>query len=126
MPGVERSDKKIKINGQTAVVKYLEGNSTKVEYPLLRSKLIPRGELQDFGDFLRRRGLRIAFTTGVYDMIHIGHARYLQLARSLGDILVVGLNTDDSVRRLKGENRPVLSEMQRAEMLSFLGFVDYV
>ncbi len=92
----------------------------------LRSKIVPRGELLGLGNFLRKRGYEVVFTTGVYDMIHIGHVRYLELARSLGDVLVVGLNTDKSVKRLKGPSRPILTEMQRAEMLSFLGSVDYI
>lgn len=69
---------------------------------------------------------KIVFTNGCFDILHIGHIRYLQEAAKLGDILIVGLNSDESVRRLKGPERPINSENDRAEMLASLGFVDYV
>lgn len=69
---------------------------------------------------------KIVFTNGCFDILHVGHKRYLQQAASLGDILVVGVNSDDSVRRLKGPSRPVNNEQDRAEILSALGFIDYV
>ena len=69
---------------------------------------------------------KIVFTNGCFDILHVGHKRYLQNAATLGDILVVGVNSDASVRRLKGPSRPVNNERDRAEMLSALGFVDYV
>lgn len=69
---------------------------------------------------------KIVFTNGCFDILHVGHKRYLQQAASLGDILVVGVNSDESVRRLKGPNRPVNSEHDRAEILCALGFIDYV
>ena len=69
---------------------------------------------------------RIVFTNGCFDILHVGHKRYLQQAATLGDILIVGLNSDASVRRLKGPTRPVNNEQDRAEMLSALGFIDYV
>ena len=69
---------------------------------------------------------KIVFTNGCFDILHVGHKRYLQQAATLGDMLVVGVNSDDSVRRLKGPDRPVNSEQDRAEMLSALGFIDYV
>ena len=69
---------------------------------------------------------KIVFTNGCFDILHVGHKRYLQQAATLGDILVVGVNSDDSVRRLKGPERPVNSEQDRAEILSALGFIDYV
>lgn|SRR3989344_721591 len=116
----------ITINGLETHIRFLEGSSNKEIHPLLRAKLVPREELSTLGDFLNNRGLKKVFTTGVYDMIHIGHARYLHLAKSLGDVLIVGLNTDDSVRRIKGPNRPILEERKRAEMLSFITFVDYI
>ena len=72
------------------------------------------------------RDQRIVFTNGCFDVLHIGHIRYLQEAAKLGDLLVVGLNSDDSVRRLKGPERPINNESERAEMLAALGFVDYV
>ena len=69
---------------------------------------------------------KIVFTNGCFDILHVGHKRYLQQAATLGDILVVGVNSDASVRRLKGPTRPVNNEQDRAEMLSALGFIDYV
>lgn len=69
---------------------------------------------------------KIVFTNGCFDILHVGHIRYLQEAAKLGDLLIVGLNSDDSVRRLKGSDRPINSELERAEMLVSLGFVDYV
>lgn len=69
---------------------------------------------------------KIVFTNGCFDIMHIGHIRYLQEAAKLGDILIVGLNSDASVKRLKGPQRPINSEMERAEMMCALGFVDYV
>lgn len=69
---------------------------------------------------------RIVFTNGCFDILHIGHIRYLQEAAKLGDVLIIGLNSDESVRRLKGSDRPINNENDRAEMLSSLGFVDYV
>jgi rfaE bifunctional protein nucleotidyltransferase chain/domain len=66
------------------------------------------------------------FTNGVFDLMHIGHLRYLQAARALGDRLVVGLNSDASVKRLKGDTRPILPEAERAELMAGLGCVDFV
>jgi len=75
---------------------------------------------------LRKAGLRVVFTNGCFDILHVGHVRYLTAARSKGDILVVGLNSDQSVRKIKGEKRPVVPENQRAEVLAGLRCVDYV
>lgn len=74
----------------------------------------------------REGGLRIVFTNGCFDLLHAGHVRYLNQARSLGDILVVGLNSDASVRRLKGPGRPVTPEAERGEILAALSAVDAV
>ena len=75
---------------------------------------------------LRRSGKKIVFTNGCFDLIHVGHVRYLARARSLGSILVVGLNRDRAVRLLKGPGRPINSEKDRAEVLGALTAVDYV
>ncbi len=75
---------------------------------------------------LRRAGKRIVFTNGCFDILHAGHARYLRLAARLGDVLVVGVNSDNSVRRLKGPGRPVQGEADRAYMLASLSCVSYV
>jgi len=69
---------------------------------------------------------KIVFTNGCFDILHIGHARYLQQAATLGDILVVGVNSDSSVKKLKGENRPIVPEGERAELISMLKPVSYV
>ena len=75
---------------------------------------------------LKQEGRRIVFTNGCFDIIHIGHIRYLRSARQYGDILIVGLNSDESVRKIKGDNRPIVPQTERAEVLSSLRFVDYV
>jgi rfaE bifunctional protein nucleotidyltransferase chain/domain len=75
---------------------------------------------------LRAAGRRIVFTNGCFDLLHPGHVRYLTAARALGDVLVVGLNDDASVRRLKGTGRPVLDAAERAEVLAALAAVDHV
>jgi D-beta-D-heptose 7-phosphate kinase/D-beta-D-heptose 1-phosphate adenosyltransferase len=74
----------------------------------------------------KRNGRRIVFTNGCFDLLHPGHIRSLELARKLGDVLIVGLNSDASVRQLKGEGRPVVPERERAEILAALESVDAV
>ncbi|MBI1910517.1 MAG: D-glycero-beta-D-manno-heptose 1-phosphate adenylyltransferase [Deltaproteobacteria bacterium] len=83
-------------------------------------KLIP--EL----DKLRRKRKKIVFTNGCFDIIHAGHVRYLRKAKSHGDILVVGLNSDSSIRAIKGEKRPIVPQNERAEVMEALEFVDYI
>jgi len=75
---------------------------------------------------LRREGRRVVFTNGCFDLIHPGHVKYLQEARRLGDALIVALNSDRSVRELKGEKRPILNQNERAEVMAALNCVDYV
>lgn len=75
---------------------------------------------------LRRQRKRVVFTNGTFDIIHRGHVEYLQAAKKLGDILIVGLNTDASIRRIKGTGRPVNTNTDRATVLAALGCVDYV
>jgi D-beta-D-heptose 7-phosphate kinase/D-beta-D-heptose 1-phosphate adenosyltransferase len=74
----------------------------------------------------KARGKRIVFTNGCFDLLHVGHVKYLQKARNLGDILVLGLNSDASVRRLKGAKRPLLDQDERAQLLAALDCIDYV
>lgn len=74
----------------------------------------------------RKAGRRIVFTNGCFDILHVGHARYLEHAKKCGDILVVGVNSDDSVRRLKGSSRPILTANDRAELVDCIRYVDYV
>ena len=88
--------------------------------------LIDRENAARFCEELRRQGNKIVFTNGCFDIIHAGHVRYLTAAKNFGDILIVGLNTDDSVRRLKGNSRPINNQNDRAEVLLGLKAVDYV
>ena len=83
-------------------------------------------QLSSIVNSLKQAGKRIVFTNGCFDIIHVGHVRYLKEARSLGDVLVVGLNSDESVRAIKGMNRPIVPQGERAEVLSSLRDVDYV
>lgn len=116
----------VNVNGRSVKVTRIEGFDESEMARSLKMKLIPQEELGALGDFLRRRGYKIAFTTGVWDLKHIGHERYAELARSLGDVLVVGINTDGSVKRLKGQYRPILDDMKRAESMSYLDCVNYM
>ena len=75
---------------------------------------------------LRAAGRRLVFTNGVFDLLHVGHVRYLAEARGLGDALLVAINSDQTVRELKGANRPIFNQTERAEILAALRFVDYV
>ncbi len=92
----------------------------------MREKIKGREELERILDDLKAKGRRIVFTNGCFDLLHVGHIRYLEKAKTLGDIMVVGVNSDRSVRHLKGPDRPILSERERAEILSGLSCVDYV
>ena len=83
-------------------------------------------EVASFVNRLRAEGKTIVFTNGVFDLLHPGHVRYLQHARRLGDALIVGINTDRSVREIKGPERPVNPELERAEILASLACVDAV
>ena len=89
-------------------------------------KIKSPNQLKKILGVLKRQGKKIVFTNGCFDIVHVGHIRYLSQARKLGDILVVGLNTDRSVRTIKGEKRPLVCENERAEVLSALKVVDYV
>lgn len=89
-------------------------------------KVLDLQELIATREALRREGRTVVFTNGCFDLIHLGHVRYLTQARSLGDALVVALNSDRSVRALKGEGRPILNEQERAEVIAALQAVDYV
>jgi D-beta-D-heptose 7-phosphate kinase/D-beta-D-heptose 1-phosphate adenosyltransferase len=79
-----------------------------------------------FADAQRAGGRRVVFTNGVFDLLHPGHVRYLKAARELGDVLVVGVNSDRSVRSNKGPDRPIMPELERAEILAALAVVDAV
>jgi rfaE bifunctional protein nucleotidyltransferase chain/domain len=88
--------------------------------------LIPADTLEVFGEALREAGQQVVFTNGCFDILHAGHVRYLREARAQGDCLVLGLNSDASVRGLKGPTRPINSELDRAEVVGALKAVDYV
>ena len=89
-------------------------------------KILMREEIALEISRLKEAGKRIVFTNGCFDILHAGHVRYLTAARAEGDILLVGLNSDESVKSIKGGKRPVVPQMQRAEVLSGLSCVDYV
>lgn len=91
-----------------------------------RNKLVSLQKLKKHIGIARKKGKTIAFTNGCFDIIHAGHVRYLNKAKSLGDILVIGLNSDSSVKKIKGEKRPIVPQRERAEVLSGLEAVDYV
>ncbi len=89
-------------------------------------KLLNRIAMASQAAALKAAGKKLVFTNGVFDILHVGHLRYLAQARGLGDALVIGLNSDASVKRLKGDKRPLLPEAERAELLAGLACVDYV
>jgi len=93
--------------------------------PIAR-KIKLRKEIGAIAKNLKNQGAKIIFTNGCFDLLHLGHVRYLREAKKLGDILVIGLNSDDSVKKLKGKDRPYISEMERAEILASLECVDFV
>ena len=90
------------------------------------TKILELEQLSDRCEKLRSAGKKIVATNGCFDLLHIGHVRYLQAARALGDLLVVGLNGDDSVHQLKGAGRPITTQNDRAEILAALACVDLV
>jgi rfaE bifunctional protein nucleotidyltransferase chain/domain len=90
-----------------------------------RNCVLPRDELASRLE-IQRRGQTLVFTNGCFDLLHVGHVRALEAARRFGDILVVGVNSDASVRRLKGNGRPIVPDTQRAELVAALETVDYV
>jgi rfaE bifunctional protein nucleotidyltransferase chain/domain len=91
-----------------------------------REKILSREGLHDVLDEHRRSGRKVVFANGVFDVLHVGHVRYLQAAREEGDLLVVGINSDASTRSLKGAGRPILTERARASLVAALASVDYV
>ena len=93
----------------------------------MTDKVVTKDQLAPLLAEARAQQKRIVFTNGCFDLMHVGHTRYLQAAKALGDLLVVGVNSDASVRSLKkSPDRPIVSESQRAEVLAALGCVDYV
>ena len=88
--------------------------------------ILDHTELKKTLDRFKEAGKTIVFTNGCFDILHVGHVRYLKGAKALGDILVVAVNSDTSARRLKGEGRPVVPEMERLEILAALEMVDFL
>ncbi len=91
-----------------------------------REKIVTRDGLAAILDEHRRSGSKIAFANGIFDLLHVGHVRYLAAARAEADVLVVGVNSDSSARTLKGPGRPILTERARATLVAALKSVDYV
>ncbi len=91
-----------------------------------REKIVSREGLHGIIEEHRQSGKKIVFANGVFDLLHVGHVRYLQAARAEGDLLVVGINSDASTRKLKGEGRPILTERARAALVAALKSVNYV
>jgi len=92
----------------------------------MKEKIVGRAGLCAIVRKLQGAGTRVVFTNGCFDILHVGHVRYLREARARGDLLVIGMNSDRSVRRLKGAGRPLVRERERAEVLAALEMVDYV
>ncbi|MFZ1980629.1 MAG: D-glycero-beta-D-manno-heptose 1-phosphate adenylyltransferase [Smithella sp.] len=90
------------------------------------NKILERNALKNELEELRKKGKKIAFTNGCFDILHVGHVRYLREAKKTADVLVLALNSDSSVRSIKGEKRPILNENERAEILAALEFVDFI
>ncbi len=92
----------------------------------MRSKLVSLSKAIELTRKLQKKGKKVVFTNGCFDIIHAGHALYLEKSKSFGDCLIIGLNRDDSVRRLKGRGRPIMPFSERALLLSFLTPIDLV
>src|SRR5919199_3616988 len=90
------------------------------------SRILDRNRLIARVAIARKRGARVVLANGCFDVLHVGHIRYLESAKALGDILVVGINSDEQVRAQKGEGRPVMPERERAEIIAAIRAVDYV
>lgn len=96
------------------------------EVSKMSAQVLDRNRLTARVAIERRRGGRIVLANGCFDLIHVGHIRYLEAARALGDVLVVGINSDEQVKQLKGAARPLMPERERAEIIAALRFVDLV
>ena len=91
-----------------------------------KKRLISQSDLLTLHEKLKKAGKKVVFTAGSWDLIHAGQCRYLEKAKAYGDVLVVGVSSNDAIRRVKGPNKPILDEKIRAEMLTFLKSVDFV
>lgn len=91
-----------------------------------KKRLISQSDLMTLREKLTEKGKTVVFTAGSWDLLHVGQCRYLEEAKKLGDVLVVGVSSNDAIRRVKGQNKPILDEKIRAEMLTYLQSVDFV
>jgi len=91
-----------------------------------KKRLIPMSDLMVLHEKLKAKDKKIVFTAGSWDLLHVGQCRYLEEAKARGDILIVGVSSNDAIRRVKGPNKPILDEKIRAEMLTYLRAVDFV
>lgn len=91
-----------------------------------REKILSREGILEVLEEHRRAGKKIVLANGIFDLLHVGHVRYLQAAKTEGDVLIVGVNSDSSAKQLKGEGRPILTERARAALVAALAAVDYV
>lgn len=103
-------------------------SKTRLEDPkkAWRKRLVSQSQLMDLNEKLKQTGKTIVFTAGSWDLIHVGQVRYLKEAKSHGDILVVGVSSNQAIRSVKGKNKPILDEKIRAEVLTHLRYVDFV
>ncbi|OGX30308.1 MAG: glycerol-3-phosphate cytidylyltransferase [Omnitrophica WOR_2 bacterium RIFCSPHIGHO2_01_FULL_49_10] len=93
---------------------------------MTEKKIVAFSRVKALASGLRAKGKRVVFTNGCFDILHAGHVKYLEKAKSLGDILMLGLNSDCSVKKIKGPSRPIVSQKDRAIVIASLGFIDYV
>jgi rfaE bifunctional protein nucleotidyltransferase chain/domain len=91
-----------------------------------KKRLISQSDLMTLHEKLKEKGKKIVFTAGSWDLLHVGQCRYLEQVKAQGDILVVGVSSNDAIRKVKGTNKPILDEKLRAEMLTYLRSVDFV
>lgn len=91
-----------------------------------KKRLVSQSDLMTLHEQLNDKGKRVVFTAGSWDLLHVGHCRYFEEAKRHGDILVVGVSSDDAIRKVKGPNKPILGEKIRAEMLTYIRSIDFV
>jgi D-beta-D-heptose 7-phosphate kinase / D-beta-D-heptose 1-phosphate adenosyltransferase len=116
----------VSLHGAEVISRAMLARALSCEDDMFERKILPLADLVEALDRERNRGRRIAFTNGCFDLLHAGHLRTLSFARAQGDVLVVALNGDESVRRLKGPERPVCKAVERARILAAMEIVDYV
>jgi D-beta-D-heptose 7-phosphate kinase/D-beta-D-heptose 1-phosphate adenosyltransferase len=115
-----------KLGSATATLSEIVEYETSLKQTHADSRIKTHTQIEHLVQNLKERGKRIVFTNGCFDLLHVGHVRYLEEAKSFGDVLILGLNSDTSVKALKGENRPINTENDRAYVLAALESVDYV